>query len=330
MKIRWLSLTVFLISIWGSSAALAQNVSVTPLGSRSGEFCRNDRALIFQDPDGTRILYDPGRTVTGGTDGRLGTIDVMLLSHVHVDHLGEFAYSAVDTVGCGTNITLPSCATSNPATCVDKTPNSNFAEIAKATNAAVPVGGEMPGFLNAKISALGGPTNLATTLRPGGKFMKNGVTIATVAALHSNGVPGVFLGANAPAGGVTAYVGPEEGYVIKFSNGLVAYLSGDTGVITDMDTIVRQQYGAKLAVINIGDVFSTGPEEAAYAINNLIKPKSVIPSHANEAATIASVVQPGTKTQKFIDLVSPSIHVHVPLSGGTMEFNGAGVCVGGC
>jgi len=110
----------------------------------------------------------------------------------------------------------------------------------------------------------------------------------------------------------------------------VIYLSGDTGVISDMKTVVRQYYGAKLAVINIGDVFSTGPEEAAYAINDLVKPRSVIPSHANEAATENGVVQPGTKTETFINHVDRRIHAYVPLSGVTMEFNSNGICVGGC
>jgi len=52
--------------------ALAANVKVTPLGGQDGEFCRQDRALIFEDPNGTRILYDAGRTVAGADDPRLG------------------------------------------------------------------------------------------------------------------------------------------------------------------------------------------------------------------------------------------------------------------
>ena len=46
--------------------ATAQSVKVTPLGSHDGEFCRRDRAMLFEDPDGTRIVYDVGRTVAGG------------------------------------------------------------------------------------------------------------------------------------------------------------------------------------------------------------------------------------------------------------------------
>lgn len=68
----------------------------------------------------------------------------------------------------------------------------------------------------------------------------------------------------------------------------------------EQKTVVRGQYGAELVVINIGDTFTTGPQEAAYVVNELIQPKSVIASHANEAATEAGKVIPGTKTDEFI------------------------------
>ena len=44
-------------------SAAAQTVKVTPLGGIDGEFCPQDRAIVFEDPNGMRILYDPGRTV---------------------------------------------------------------------------------------------------------------------------------------------------------------------------------------------------------------------------------------------------------------------------
>ena len=60
-------------TILASSAALAgqaqaDSVKITPLGSHDGEFCKFDRAMLFEDPDGTRILYDAGRTVRGPDD----------------------------------------------------------------------------------------------------------------------------------------------------------------------------------------------------------------------------------------------------------------------
>ena len=69
----------------GGCAATSPNqtgnvVKITGLGSHDGELCLFDRALIFEDPDGTRILYDVGRTVRGGSDPRLGKIDAVLLT----------------------------------------------------------------------------------------------------------------------------------------------------------------------------------------------------------------------------------------------------------
>src|SRR5688572_22081583 len=69
--------------------AFAQTVKVTSLGGIDGEFCPQDRALIFEDPNGTRVLYDPGRTVAGPTDPRLGKVDIVLVSHMHGDHVGN-------------------------------------------------------------------------------------------------------------------------------------------------------------------------------------------------------------------------------------------------
>ena len=80
--------------------------------------------------------------------------------------------------------------------------------------------------------------------------------------------------------------------------------------------------------MNIGDGFTTGPAEAAYVINELVKPASVIPSHANEVGTLNGKVRPGSKTEAFIK--AAKVPSHVPLSGKTMEFDSAGKCTDGC
>jgi L-ascorbate metabolism protein UlaG (beta-lactamase superfamily) len=130
------------------------------------------------------------------------------------------------------------------------------------------------------------------------------------------------------ASGLTAYAGPPTGYVLTFSNGLVAYLSGDTGITAEQETVVHEHYRAKLAVMNIGDTFTTGPKEAAYVINELIRPASVIASHANEVATKDGKVIDGTRTQLFMK--ESIVPVYLPLSGRTMEFDKSGNCVAGC
>ena len=301
--------------------AWSANVKITPLGSHEGEFCRTDRALIFEDPDGTRILYDAGRTVRGPEDERLGNVDAVLLSHVHGDHLGDAIQGGP---GAGT------CA--EPDASVDVTPNSNSVNIVVAKNARFLVGGEMASFFQKKVAAAGGDSAQVELVRFGGVRQVGGVTVASVPAVHSNGISPEFLegdlAASLEANGLTAYVGPPGGYVLQFSNGLVVYLSGDTGITAEQEAVVRGFFGANLAVMNIGGIFSTGPREAAWVINELVQPEAVIASHANEAATQNGKVRPDTKTATFIDAVK--VPVHVPLSGRTMEFDGEAACVSGC
>src|SRR5260221_375794 len=183
--------------------ALAQNVKITPIGSHPGELCANDRAIIFEDPTGVRFLYDTGPTVTGGNDPRLGTIHVVLLTHMHGDHVGDLKLN-----------------------------------------------------------------------------------------------------------------GPAVGFVVKFTNGLVVYLSSDTAVFGDMKTVISDFHKASLAVINLGPnpgLFQSG----AYAINDLLKPASVIFTHVNEAATQGGKLLPNTQTAALMKQVKAP--AYLAISKRTME-----------
>lgn len=314
------AIAIMLVQMFASTAQ-GSEVKVTPLGSHDGEFCAFDRAIVFEDPNGTRLVYDVGRTVAGGTDERLGNIDAVLLSHAHGDHLGDRHIPRVNTGSCG-----------KPDASQNATPSSNTVNIAVAKGAKIVVGSEMNSFLANKVEGLGGDPESVQLVRFGGEADVGGVKITTVPATHSNGLSGEFiegeLGEQLKKAGLTAYVGPPTGYILTFTNGLVVYLSGDTGVTAEHKTVVENQYNATLVVINIGDTFTTGPKEAAYVINELIEPVSVIPSHANEVATEQGKVIPDSKTDEFIN--TSIFPVYLPLSGETMEFNGLGECVEGC
>ncbi len=304
-----------------AQSALGVNVKITPLGSMEGEFCQLDRAMILEDPDGTRLLYDPGRTVAGPEDKRLGKIDAVLVSHMHGDHVGDKHISAPGKGECK-DTEFP----------VNALPNTNAASIAHAKGAKIITGSEMPKFFGVKLKALGSDPKNSQLVRFGASLKVGGVTITTVPATHSNGISGHMIGGELGkmlnASGLTAYAGPPTGYVITFSNGLVAYLSGDTGITAEQQTVVGDHYMAKLVVINIGDTFTTGPKEAAWVVNKLIKPESIIASHANQPSTSGGKIIEGTRLAKFKEMSKAS--VHVPLSGRTLSFDGKGKCTDGC
>ena len=152
--------------------AVAQTVKVTSLGGIDGEFCPQDRALVFEDPNGTRILYDPGRTVAGAADPRLGKIDIVLVSHMHGDHVGNAHNKAPNSGSC-----------ESPDMSVSAMPNSSAVNIALAKKSKIVTGSEMPPFFAAKLKANGGNPADSILARFGGSVTLGGVRIATVSAL---------------------------------------------------------------------------------------------------------------------------------------------------
>ena len=322
--------------------ANAQNVKITPVGSHLGELCANDRATIFEDPTGVRILYDAGHTVTGGDDARLGDIHVVLLSHAHGDHIGDRKLKAVGAGECADSERLPAG------------PNSTTAEIAAVKNAALAMTSDMGTFIGRKVQNIRGkpvavcPQTAGATIVPvaascrsntylGGAFIAKardaaqGVEITIVYASHANNVPLSLLSeaqrANLSPDDTSIILGPPTGYVVKFTNGLAAYLSGDTGIHTEMKTVVNEYHKANLAVLNLGPSAGT-VMSSAYAMNELVRPASVILTHPNEAVTEGGKLRPMSRTAALIKQLKPT--AHLAISGRTMEFDGKGKCVAGC
>lgn len=324
-----IAMLLFVLACAAASPAWSQNVKITPLGSHTGEMCGRDRALLFEDPNGTTVLFDAGRTVAGADDPRLPKkLDVVLVSSVHGDHQGDRRIAKVNAGTC-----------KKPKTDVKTIPNSNSVEIAAKKGSFIVAAGQMRAYFIPRMIAAGATKEqarkLVKRLRPGGKLELKGVKVAAIPTVHSNGASTSFvidaeLAKALKKSGLTVYVGPDSGFVLTFTNGLVVYLSADTGHTSDMETIVRRYYNANVAVMNIGDVNTMGPEEGAWAVNELIEPLTAIPTHANEQSTKDGKVVPGSKADKFIKKLDKEITAQLPLSGRTMEFNGAGKCVKGC
>jgi L-ascorbate metabolism protein UlaG (beta-lactamase superfamily) len=105
-------------------------------------------------------------------------------------------------------------------------------------------------------------------MNKGGTQTVGDIKVTMVHADHSCGIQD---------GDETIYGGEACGYVIEFSNCVKIYHAGDTNVFGDM-AIIRDLYAPEIAMIPIGDHYTMGPREAAYACN-LLKPKTVIPMH---------------------------------------------------
>ena len=334
--------TALMLSGTSATSSWAQNVKITPLGSHAGELCDRDRATLFEDPTGVRLLYDVGHSTMGVDDPRLGNIHAVLVSHAHGDHIGDQKMKALGAGSCERPELVPAG------------PHSVSAEIAANKNAAVVAVVDLSVFIGKKIETLTGtPTSVcsqpdgATTVPVAAPCRSNthiggmhvlkasgatqGVEITVVYAAHANSLPLSLLSEaeqkTLAANGLGFEPGPPTGFVVKFTNGLTAYLTGDTGIHTEMKTVVNEFHKANLTLFNLGPNATT-PASAAYAVNELIKPAAVIASHVNEGATSGGKLKPNSRTAAFIKLSKRP--AYLALSGRTMEFDGNAQCVAGC
>ncbi|MEK4968971.1 metal-dependent hydrolase [Cytobacillus sp. FSL R7-0696] len=74
------------------------------------------------------------------------------------------------------------------------------------------------------------------------------------------------------------YLGMPAGVLLTI-DGKTIYHAGDTGLFSDMK-LIGERHPIDLAFIPIGDNFTMGPEDAAYAVE-LLQPKQVVPVHYN-------------------------------------------------
>jgi L-ascorbate metabolism protein UlaG (beta-lactamase superfamily) len=101
----------------------------------------------------------------------------------------------------------------------------------------------------------------------GGTIRLGDVAVSMVPALHSTSY----------AADATAPTGREVGFVIKGEDHTV-YVSGDTGIMADMDWIA-DYYKPDVGILSAGGHFTMDMEAAAYAAKRYFDFKTVIPCH---------------------------------------------------
>jgi L-ascorbate metabolism protein UlaG (beta-lactamase superfamily) len=123
---------------------------------------------------------------------------------------------------------------------------------------------EIGGWLTAHGAGADQPIGMNT----GGTVPFSGVRITMVPAVHTSSVT---------EAGAPKALGFPIGYVLRFDNGFTIYNTGDTAVTMDMQ-IVRDLYRPNLVILPIGDFYTMGAEQAAYALK-LLQPEFALGVH---------------------------------------------------
>ncbi|WP_414046095.1 metal-dependent hydrolase [Macrococcus equi] len=137
--------------------------------------------------------------------------------------------------------------------------------IAKRTNATVVATPELVSYLNGQGITNTHPMNI------GGKWSFDFGVVKYVQAFHSNALY--------DDEGNIIYFGMPCGLIIEVE-GKTIYHTGDTGLFSDMK-LIADRHPVDLCFVPIGDNFTMGIDDAAYAINELIQPKLTVPVHYN-------------------------------------------------
>lgn len=103
------------------------------------------------------------------------------------------------------------------------------------------------------------PEALGVGMNMGGRIERYGVTVQMVYAAHSS------------------VHGASVGFILTFKDGRCLYYAGDTGLFGDM-ALFPKFNAIDTAFLPIGDRYTMGPKEAAYACS-LLKCGQVVPMH---------------------------------------------------
>lgn len=248
MQLRMTCFLCWFVLLVAGPAAAADSIEVQWLGHATIRIASATGKVIVIDP----FLTTNPKAASQYRDLKaLGKVDLILVTHGHSDHTGDLL------------------------------------ELQKLSNAKVIA----PFELGRNLTTLGFlDENVVIAMNKGGSVepLGRGVKISMVPADHSNSLDANTFGLRASGTNSARYLGgagDPVGYVIQLETGFTIYAAGDTNVFGDM-ALIREFFKPDLALVPIGGFYTMGPEQAAYAMKELVKPKMVIPVHWGTYAVI--------------------------------------------
>jgi L-ascorbate metabolism protein UlaG (beta-lactamase superfamily) len=223
-----------------TGVALAEQVELLWLGHATVRITSTTGKVIVIDPF---LKKNPKVPLKYRDLKALGKVDLILVTHGHGDHARDLS------------------------------------ELARLTGATVIANWEYALQLG-KIGLIDIDKTIAMNKGGTAAPLGRGIKIHMVPAEHSSSVDLLSLGLQNPDSDSHRFLagGVPVGYVVELENGFKIYHSGDTDVFGDM-ALINKLLRPDLALVCIGGHFTMGPERAAYALSELIKPKQVIPIH---------------------------------------------------
>ncbi|MFO8029045.1 MAG: metal-dependent hydrolase [Cyclonatronaceae bacterium] len=151
--------------------------------------------------------------------------------------------------------------------------------------------------LSALLKEDGLPDEQALEMNKGGTVDLDGVKVTMTHAQHSSSWKG-------------RYAGEPGGFIIHL-NDFRIYHAGDTNIMADFE-LYGKMYQPDLAILPIGDHYTMGPEEAAYA-TAMLKPRFVVPMHYGTMPVLTG--SPETLRDEVTKQAGQDVKVIVPEPG---------------
>ncbi|NNE51336.1 MAG: metal-dependent hydrolase [Sulfitobacter sp.] len=163
--------------------------------------------------------------------------------------------------------------------------------ISKSTGAPVSGIYELAQYLHGQGAVEGRTYNVGGTIGLGDK-----VTAAMVPASHSS----TTMVDDKPL-----HVGNEVGFILK-GEGKTLYVSGDTGIMADMDWI-GNFYKPDIGILSAGGHFTMGMAEAAYAAKRYFNFRTVIPCHYRTFELLEQSAELLAEGLPGVDVIEPQV-----------------------